>query len=84
MNTEPGGTTEIEIPVLIGPDGFAHGWVTQKPDGEHSEDIGLLYDSFIDREYPPQAAKLITVRAEVDLESLFADTVIEGEVETDE
>jgi len=74
-NTAP-SELELEIPVILAPDGRVQGWIGINKEGEHTEDVGLLYDSF-EMGVP---TRLITVKATVDMDALFAQSNIEGEV----
>lgn len=73
---------ELEIPVLISPDGRAQAQLVQDTAGDHHEDIGLMEDDFYyaDTEYGPRDCQLITVEATIDLDELFREKTVEGSV----
>lgn len=74
------GKITLEIPVLVSPDGRAHGYIAMNRDGTHTEDISLLYDSYMEPGDEIMPLQLVTVTAVVDLDDLFRANTIQGTV----
>jgi hypothetical protein len=74
---ETAGTIEIEIPAVVSPDGRVNAGLYMNEDGENVTDVGVLYDAWWQEEDTPLA--LVKVHARIDLDSVFADRVVEGE-----
>lgn len=74
----------LRIPVVLDRKGAANGWITQDANGEHSEDVGLLYDNWSEEEAPDDDLRLVYVTVEVDLEQVFRQNDIPGKVDLGE
>lgn len=74
------GKIKLEIPVLVAPDGRAHGYIAMDRDGTYTEDVGLLYDSYMEPGDEKIPLQLVTVTAVVDLDDLFRANTIKGKV----
>jgi len=74
------GTIELEIPAVVTPDGQVNAAYHVDSDGNEQADIALLYEAYpIDK---PVA--LVTVTATVDLDKVFAEREVDGEVEVED
>jgi ribosomal protein S27E len=78
---EEDGVIEIEIPVLIDPEGRVNAQYMRTEDGEASVQESLLEDLWYDKEDVPR--QKVYIRARIDLEALFEGRTTDGIVTTD-
>jgi hypothetical protein len=81
--TETAGTIEVEIPAVVSPNGevSASYTITEDERGNLKDvtDVGILYDHWWKQEEVPLA--LVHIKAQIDLDAIFSERVVEGEVE---
>lgn len=74
---ETAGLIEVEIPAVVTPQGEVNASYRIEKGGKDITDTGLLYDAFpLD-----QPAKLVLIKAQINLDQVFEGYVVEGEVE---
>jgi hypothetical protein len=71
------GTIQIEIPAVVTPDGQVNASYWTDEDGNDITDVGIMYEHFpIDT-----PTKLVTVKAEIDLDELFRAAEVDSEID---
>lgn len=73
------GKIQVEIPVVVTPDGQVNSSYWVDADGQDHTDDALLYEHFPIE----QPVKMVRVKAEIDLDKVFEGHEVAGKVKAD-